>query len=41
LLADLALADPGAVEKLRAAWEAAYLSTPHGAPVRLADDAPG
>jgi nitrile hydratase accessory protein len=26
--------------RLRAAWEAAYLATPHGAPVRL-DAAPG
>ena len=28
------------VDRLRAAWESAYLSTPHGDPVRL-DDAPG
>tara|TARA_R110002020_G_scaffold266228_1_gene481096 strand:- start:607 stop:930 length:324 start_codon:yes stop_codon:yes gene_type:complete len=28
---------PDQVEELRAAWEAAYLSTPHGHAVRLAD----
>ena len=27
---------PKAVEAMRAAWEHAYLSTPHGAPVKLA-----
>ena len=37
------LAEDGAavaldVEAVRAAWEAAYLSTPHGAPVRLERD---
>lgn len=36
LLADRGLADPAGVEALRDAWEAAYLSTPHGKPVRLA-----
>jgi len=36
LLADLAHAAPQDVEKFRAAWETAYLSTPHGDPVRLA-----
>lgn len=35
LLADLGQAAPLDVEKMRAAWEAAYLSTPHGAPVEL------
>ncbi len=37
LLADLAMADPAAVEDLRGAWEAAYLATPHGQPVRLSE----
>lgn len=35
LLADLRQAAPVDVERLRAAWEQAYLTTPHGAPVRL------
>ena len=35
MLADLSVARPADVETARAAWEAAYLSTPHGAPVRL------
>lgn len=35
LLADLGQADPEQVEQARAAWEAAYLSTPHGDVVRL------
>ena len=35
MLAKLELADPGRVERVRAAWEAAYLATPHGDPVRL------
>lgn len=35
LLADLGQAAPKDVETLRDAWEAAYLSTPHGDPVRL------
>lgn len=29
------LADEAAIEHMRAAWETAYLSTPHGAPVNL------
>lgn len=37
VLADLALADPSAVAELKSAWEAAYLATPHGQPVHLAD----
>lgn len=37
LLADLEQTDPAEVERIRAAWEHAYLSTPHGAPVRLAE----
>jgi nitrile hydratase accessory protein len=36
-LAEMALTDPAEVERLRSAWEAAYLSTPHGAPVHLAE----
>ncbi|APE42954.1 nitrile hydratase accessory protein [Sulfitobacter alexandrii] len=40
LLAERGMADTGDVGALRDAWEAAYLRTPHGAPVRL-DDAPG
>ena len=39
LLARLALAEPERVEALRDAWEAAYLATPHGRPVRLQDQA--
>lgn len=35
LLADLAHAAPEDVERTRSAWEAAYLRTPHGQPVRL------
>lgn len=35
LLAEKGLAAPGKVEEMRAAWEAAYLATPHGDPVRL------
>ena len=35
LLADLGQADPAEVDRLHAAWESAYLTTPHGAPVRL------
>lgn len=30
------ITDTGEVEAIKQAWEAAYLSTPHGAPVRLA-----
>ncbi|MBI1220238.1 MAG: nitrile hydratase accessory protein [Rhodobacteraceae bacterium] len=37
LLAGLNLAAPDQVAALRDAWEAAYLATPHGHPVRLAD----
>ena len=36
-LADRAMAAPGDVNALRDDWEAAYLSTPHGAPVRLTE----
>ncbi len=36
LLARLGLAEPAQVEGLRDAWEAAYLATPHGKPVKLA-----
>ncbi len=34
-LAELGMATPDAIETLRGKWEAAYLRTPHGAPVRL------
>ena len=34
-LAEIGLADPDAVAALKAAWEAAYLRTPHGEPVTL------
>lgn len=37
LLARLGLAEPERVEATRDAWEAAYLATPHGQPVRLGD----
>jgi nitrile hydratase accessory protein len=37
LLADLGQAAPQDVDQMRAAWETAYLTTPHGDPVRLAD----
>ncbi|MEP1768579.1 MAG: nitrile hydratase accessory protein [Sulfitobacter sp.] len=36
-LADIKMADPKAVEQVRAAWEHAYLSTAHGDPVTLED----
>ena len=36
-LAEVGMAAPADVADLRNAWEAAYLSTPHGAPVHLAD----
>ena len=36
-LAELDLADPVAVGALKDAWEAAYLATPHGAPVVLSN----
>ncbi|GHG90584.1 nitrile hydratase accessory protein [Pseudodonghicola xiamenensis] len=35
ILAEIGHAAPPEVERLRAAWEAAYLSTPHGDPVHL------
>jgi len=35
LLAQMQLADTAAVEKMRAAWEHAYLYTAHGEPVML------
>lgn len=34
-LSELGMAQPGAVNTLRDQWEAAYLATPHGAPVTL------
>jgi len=36
-LTEIDLADPAAVEYMRAAWEHAYLSTAHGDPVTLDD----
>lgn len=36
LLRDLGLAGAEEVAQLKSAWEAAYLATPHGQPVRLA-----
>jgi nitrile hydratase accessory protein len=39
LLARLGDAEPDRVEDLRDAWEAAYLATPHGKPVKLPDEA--
>lgn len=38
-LSETGLAAPDQVETLRAAWEAAYLRTPHGQPVAL-DEVP-
>ena len=35
LLAERDIAAPGEVSRLRSAWEAAYLNTPHGAQVHL------
>ena len=35
LLAEQGQAAPDQVEQMRAAWEAAYLNTPHGSPVHL------
>lgn len=35
LLADAGQAAPDQIEQVRAAWETAYLCTPHGEPVRL------
>ncbi|APG47648.1 nitrile hydratase accessory protein [Phaeobacter porticola] len=37
-LADTGRVAPADAEAMRARWEAAYLSTPHGAPVHLHDD---
>jgi len=37
LLAEDGTAEPGEAARVRHAWEHAYLATPHGAPVRLAD----
>ncbi len=37
MLTDRGLAAPDEIARIRAGWEAAYLSTPHGAPVQLAD----
>ncbi len=36
-LVEIGMAAPADVLALRDAWEAAYLSTPHGDPVKLAD----
>ena len=38
MLAESAQAAPTDVERLRADWEQAYLTTPHGEPVRLETD---
>ena len=35
-LRDLGMADSAQIETMRAAWETAYLNTPHGDPVKLA-----
>ncbi|GFE48770.1 hypothetical protein So717_05230 [Roseobacter cerasinus] len=35
MLATLNLTDGAETERMRAAWETVYLTTPHGAPVRL------
>ena len=35
-LAELAVADPDEAARLKEAWQAAYLTTPHGDPVTLA-----
>lgn len=35
LLNERGLAEPAVVQALKEAWEAAYLATPHGAPVHL------
>ena len=37
-LAEAGLSDPAEVARLRDAWEAAYMRTPHGAPVSLDGD---
>ena len=36
LLNDMQLVGPAQIEDMRAAWEQAYLHTPHGQPVKLA-----
>lgn len=36
-LDEIGMANPNDVAQLRAAWEAAYLATPHGQPVHLHD----
>lgn len=36
-LASMQMAETQDVARIKAAWEAAYLSTPHGAPVTLAE----
>lgn len=38
-LAEIGMAKPADVDRLRRAWEAAYLRTPHGSPVHLERDA--
>lgn len=38
-LAEIGMATPADVDRLRGAWEAAYLRTPHGSPVHLEHDA--
>ena len=38
MLARMDMAGAEELARLKAAWESAYLSTPHGAPVRLAED---
>ena len=37
VLSEIQAASPESVEKLSGAWREAYLSTPHGMPVHLAD----
>lgn len=37
LAAQRDLATPDAIEQMRSKWEAAYLTAPHGDPVKLAD----
>lgn len=39
LCCDRGLAEAATLTALKASWEAAYLSTPHGQPVQLPDDA--
>lgn len=39
LLAERGIAGRDLLGSVRAAWRQAYLATPHGAPVRLAEDA--